>query len=85
MYFRLPMLVTPVFGVNEQVSNEVSALFFEVGDSVMFARQLERLVRDEALRARLAENAFASLGRFPDIKAMSREYGRLIKEAWLSH
>ncbi len=84
MYFRLPMLVTPVFGVNEQVTDEVSALFFPVGDSMQFAKQLERLVRDEHLRTRLSQNAHDSLGRFPDVTAMGREYLKLIREAWLS-
>ena len=84
MYFRLPMVVTPVYGVNEQVTDEVSALFFEVGNSAKLAEQLTRLVRDKDLRERLAGNAGDSLGRFPDVHAMCEEYGRLIKQAWLS-
>jgi GT2 family glycosyltransferase/glycosyltransferase involved in cell wall biosynthesis/predicted nucleic acid-binding Zn-ribbon protein len=84
MYFRLPMVVTPVYGVNEQVTDEVSALFFNVGDSAKLGEQLARLVRDKALRERLSANSYDSLGRFPDVHAMCEEYGRLIKQAWLS-
>jgi len=48
------------------------------------AEQLGRLLRDEELRGRLAANARVSLGRFPTVEAMVEEYGRILREAWLT-
>lgn len=84
MFFGLPMVLAPVFGIVEQVQDEVSALFFPPGDDERLARQVERIVRDAALRAKLASNARVSLSRLPTIGEMLDEYGRLVREAWLT-
>lgn len=84
MFFGLPMVLAPVFGIVEQVQDEVSALFFPPGDDEQLALRLERIVRDAALRAKLAENARVSLSRLPTIDEMLDEYGRLVREAWLT-
>jgi len=84
MYFELPMVVAPAFGITEQLQDEVSALFFEPGDHRQLAVQLSRLVNDTHLRTRLGANARISLDRFPTVDGMTQEYARILREAWLS-
>ncbi len=84
MYFELPMVVTPVFGITEQLQDEVSALFFEPGDHQKLATQLARLTNNTSLRTRLGANARVSLDRFPMVDETAREYWRILREAWLS-
>jgi len=84
MFFGLPMVVAPVFGVQEQVTDEVSALYFPAGDSNKLAEQLTRLIRSSELRQHLGFNAKQSLGRFPSASDMTKEYYKIICEAWLT-
>ena len=84
MFFGLAMVVAPVFGIVEQLQDEVNALFYKLGDFDMLARQLERLLCDERLRKNLGQKARSSLGRFPHKEQMIDEYEKLIKEAWLT-
>ncbi|HCS90784.1 MAG TPA: hypothetical protein DIW77_12260, partial [Chromatiaceae bacterium] len=84
MWFELAMVVAPVYGIKEQVQDEVSALFFPPGDAKSLAQQIERLAAEPELRHRLGVNARTTLDRFPSVDEMVWYYGRLTKEAWLS-
>jgi glycosyltransferase involved in cell wall biosynthesis len=84
MYFGLPILTTPVFGISEQVQDEVSALFFEPGDFKGLNRQLSRLVASPELRKKLGARAKISLGKLPTYPEMTSKYLSIFKEAWLS-
>ncbi len=84
MCFGLPMVVAPVFGIAEQVQDEVSALFFPAGDVQKLSFQLKRITSEQLLRDKLGENARASLGRFPTMSMMLDEYTKIVQEAWLS-
>jgi glycosyltransferase involved in cell wall biosynthesis len=84
MFFELPMIVAPVYGILEQVSDEISALFFPPGDATRLAQQIERLFSSSALRERLAANARVTLGRFPTVDEMVSFYADTITGAWLS-
>jgi glycosyltransferase involved in cell wall biosynthesis len=84
MFFELPMIVAPVYGIIEQVSDEVSALFFPPGDAARLAQQIERLFWCSALRERLAANARVTLNRFPTVAEMVRFYATITQEAWSS-
>jgi len=59
-----PVVATRVGGVPEIVRDGQNGLLVEPGDDAGFASALERVVRDEDLRARLAAAAAASVERF---------------------
>ncbi len=84
MFYSLPMVLAPVFGIIEQVQDEVSALFFPPGDFLKLAEQITRIVHDAKLRSRLAHNARVSLDRLPTLDEKIKEYHTMIAEAWLS-
>ena len=84
MFYSLPMILAPVFGIIEQVQDEVSALFFSPGDSKKLAEKISRICRDSKLRMKLAQNARVSLNRLPSMRDMVRDYKNIISEAWLS-
>lgn len=84
MFFELPMIVAPVYGIVEQVTDEVSALFFPPGDATRLAEQIQRLLSSPSLRERLAENARVTLERFPTVAEMVSYYAETIRESWLS-
>jgi GT2 family glycosyltransferase/glycosyltransferase involved in cell wall biosynthesis len=84
MYYGLPMVVAPVFGIVEQVQDEVSALFVTPGDVKGLAKQLTRIAEDPALRKKLSLNARCSLNRLPNMEDMVDEYRHLIEEASIS-
>jgi glycosyltransferase involved in cell wall biosynthesis len=56
-----PVIVSRGGGVSEIIEDGRTALSHDQGDTVMLARQLERLVRDADLRVKLGENARASV------------------------
>ena len=84
MYFSLPIVAHPSFGIREQVINEVSALFYSSADCEELAEKLMRLATSSELRSKLGSNAKISLGRLPTTETMVKNYSDVIKEAWLS-
>jgi glycosyltransferase involved in cell wall biosynthesis len=70
-----------VFGIREQVREDVNGLFYEPGDVRSLAAAIARLVTDDALRTRLAGNAVPALDALTDFDAMVTQYGRLFVEA----
>ena len=56
-----PLIVSRGGGLSEVVVDEVNALIHERGDAAMLARQMERLVTDPGLRARLGESGRATV------------------------
>ena len=84
MYFQLPIITTPVFGIIEQVRDNVSALFYAPGDTKYLKHQIELLFRDKELRGRLGINARISLDIMPTLDEMGSEYETIFKEAYLS-
>jgi glycosyltransferase involved in cell wall biosynthesis len=83
MYFGLPILAQPSFGIREQVVNESTALFYTLGDNNNLAEMVNRLITSESLRGRLGANAKISLNKLPSNKFMVTKYCQLIKEAWV--
>ncbi len=81
MAWGLPIVTTPVFGIREQVREDVNGLFYEPGDVRSLAAAIARLVTDDALRTRLAGNAVPALDALTDFDAMVTQYGRLFVEA----
>jgi GT2 family glycosyltransferase/glycosyltransferase involved in cell wall biosynthesis len=80
----VPIITTPVFGIVEQVKENVSALFYPPGDAQALADRIARLIEDEALRERLAAGASATLNALTDFDSMVDAYAEVFREAWLN-
>lgn len=84
MYFSLPIVANPTFGVREQVRDGSSALYYQLGDVSALSNQLKRLIESEALRIHLGNNAKISLDILPSYENMVMRHSSIIAEAWLS-
>ncbi len=84
MLAELPIITTPVFGIAEQVQENVSALFYEPGNAAALADAITRLMDDEPLRQGLAANTAAALDALIDFDSMVEKYAEVFREAWLS-
>jgi glycosyltransferase involved in cell wall biosynthesis len=81
MAYGLPIVTTPVFGIREQVREDVNGVFYAPGDANALAAAIARLVDDDAFRAKLAANAVPALDSLTDFDAMVEQYGRIFVEA----
>jgi GT2 family glycosyltransferase/glycosyltransferase involved in cell wall biosynthesis len=84
MAFGLPLITTPVFGIAEQVRENLNGLFYRPGDARQLATYLASLASDDTLRARLSANSPLVLESLPGFADMLDGYGRLFREARLS-
>jgi glycosyltransferase involved in cell wall biosynthesis len=80
----LPIITTPVYGIREQVQENVNALFYQPGNARELADRLTSLLADPGLRQRLADNSKPVLETLQDFDTMLSSYGRVFREAWLS-
>lgn len=85
LYFNLPIITTPVFGVNEQVEDGVSALFYEPGDIYQLRNQLLKLVKDDDLRLKLKRNTKKRMEELSTHGEMIDEYGKIILNGYLNN
>ena len=81
MAYGLPIVTSRVFGIAEQVVENVNALFYEPGQVDRLAGHLQRVMSDEVLRRRLASNSKHVLATLNDYSQMVSAYGRLFQEA----
>jgi glycosyltransferase involved in cell wall biosynthesis/GT2 family glycosyltransferase len=84
MAFDLPIVTTPVFGIQEQVQQGVNALFYPPGDHGALAKALESLITDEGMRRRFSENSKYVFRQLQTFDEMVAEYETLFREAYLS-
>jgi glycosyltransferase involved in cell wall biosynthesis len=84
MAFGLPIVTTAVFGINEQVVPNVSALTYSPGDVQALASHLEQLISSPAERRRLSEGASAGFNTLTSYDEMLESYEQLFLEAFLS-
>jgi O-antigen biosynthesis protein len=84
MAFGLPIITTDVFGIKEQVLDNVNALFYRPGDADSLAAALARLISDKEFRGFLAENSPKILDSLSTFDDMVRGYAGLFQEAYLS-
>lgn len=80
----LPIITTPVYGIREQVQENINALFYQPGDAAALAGHIDRLLREPRLRQRLADNSLHVLETLNDFEAMVSAYGSAFREAWLT-
>jgi len=85
MAFNLPIITTPVFGIQEQVQEGVNALFYSPGDYAALANALERLIKDDGMRRRFSDNAVFVLRQLESFDEMAEAYATLFKEAYFSY
>ncbi len=60
LYFGIPLITTPCFGVIEQIKPGKTGLTYEAGETQTLARHIEALVADPLLRARMGHDARTS-------------------------
>lgn len=84
MAFNLPIITTPVFGIQEQVQEGVNALFYNPGDHKKLAQALGCLITDDGMRRRFSENAVYVLRQLENFAEMVQSYATLFSEAYLS-
>ncbi len=72
------------YGPSELISHEVNGLLVEEGNVPAMAREVTRLLTDDALRDRLSRAAVSSAAMGPDVVAArwSAVFNRLAAEAW---
>ena len=80
----LPIITTPVFGIAEQVKQDISAVFYEPGDVEGLAGAIVSMVENAELRQRLASNTGPALDSLIDFETMVDAYGQIFREAWVS-
>lgn len=80
----LPILTTPVYGIAEQVVENVNAFFYQPDDTTRLAQKLEQLIADTDLRQRFAIHSGYVLDTLMDYETMVKAYGQVFREAWLS-
>jgi glycosyltransferase involved in cell wall biosynthesis len=83
MAFDLPLVTTPVFGIVEQVQENVNALFYPPGDIAQLASHLARLISDDILRAEMASASSRILASLHNHNATLNRYACLFREARL--
>ncbi|MBV9971239.1 MAG: glycosyltransferase, partial [Xanthobacteraceae bacterium] len=83
MYFGLPLITTPVFGIAEQVRAGVNGLFYQPGDVAELAAHLVRLAGDTKLRSRLGANGPRVLRSLPSLDDTVKGFHQLFQEARL--
>ncbi len=81
MYFGLPLITTPVFGIAEQVRRDINGLFYQPGDVAQLAAHLTRLIADAKLRAQLGGNGPRVLRSLPSLADTVEGFHKLLKEA----
>lgn len=80
----LPIITTPVYGIAEQVQENINALFYQPGDGAALACHIDRLLCEPKLRQQLADNSRYVLETLNDFETMVSAYGGAFREAWLS-
>jgi GT2 family glycosyltransferase/glycosyltransferase involved in cell wall biosynthesis/predicted nucleic acid-binding Zn-ribbon protein len=77
MSFSLPVVSTDVFGIQEQIVDNETGLFFNLGDYRDLSRKIATLM-DQDVRKKLGENSFSKLNEKFTIEKMATQYEKLI-------
>ncbi|MBY0244347.1 MAG: glycosyltransferase family 4 protein, partial [Sphingobacteriaceae bacterium] len=81
MYFGLPIITTPVFGIVEQVRQNVNALFYAPDEHSVLAKHLLSLLEDEGLRKKFALNSKLIFKLITSYNDMLDDYATIFDEA----
>lgn len=77
----LPIVTTPVFGIREQVRENVNGFFYKPGDTSELAKRLCQLIENLDLRRTFGDNSRAVLNSLIGYDEMVERYAEIIKEA----
>lgn len=78
MCFELPIVTTPVFGLKEQVINDINGLYFEPGDTEKLCENLEKILCSENVYNNMKENSLKVLSMINSHEEMIRKYESII-------
>jgi len=81
MFYDLPILTTPVFGIVDQVRSGVNGEFYQPGDIADLARKIESLVFDAPKRQKYSANAAPVFNSLPSFDEMVSAYAMVFSES----
>jgi len=81
MAYGLPIISTPVFGITEQVREEVNGEFYQPGDAAELALKIEKLVLEEGKREVYRRNAALVLESLTGFAEMVDQYAEIFAES----
>lgn len=81
MFYGLPIVTTPVFGIQEQVKPGVNGLFYTPDHPDELAAALQQLLEDANYRHRLAANARPVLKSLNTFEQMVQAYAQVFQAA----
>ena len=81
MAYGLPIVSTPVFGILEQVREQVNGEFYESGNVAELASKIENLILDQSKRDLYRRNASFVLESLPGFDEMVRRYAEVFNES----
>ena len=84
LYYNLPIVTTPVFGVKEQVIEHVNCLYFNPGDIETQSKQLSKIINKKELRETFMKNAKFALANINSFDQMLAGYKNSIIEAYFT-
>jgi len=84
LYYNLPIITTPVFGVKEQVIEHVNCLYFNPGDIETQSKQLSKIINQKELRETFMKNAKFALANINSFDEMIEGYKNSIIEAYFT-
>ena len=84
MYFGLPIVTTPVYGLAEQIRHGTCGLHYPPGNTEALAAAIQTLAGDEKLRRQMAEIAPHVLQSLGSFDSAIDQYARIMQEAYLT-
>ncbi|APB69397.1 hypothetical protein PPYC1_02900 [Paenibacillus polymyxa] len=81
MAFGIPIITTSVFGIREQVQNNVNALLYSEGDILTLTDHMKRLYFEDDLRRKFARNSRLVLACNTSYEEMVIKYQNIMLEA----
>lgn len=79
MYYRLPIITTPVDGISEQLKDQYSGVFYQAGDANALAKLITTISTDKILRKKLGKNAYLTLKTMISPEEMMTRYFKLFQ------
>jgi len=81
MRAALPIVTTPVFGIKEQVIEDLNAIFYESGDFSALKEAMEKIITSKELRERLSSESRNILKSLGTNKEMLQKYEEIFFES----
>lgn len=85
MEFSLSIVSTPCFGVVEQVEENISALFYEAGNTDLLAKHLKMLANNPSVRLKFAKAANQRLSILNSYEQMADAYEKTYERVIAAH